>query len=152
MFDLTLIQLKVLLRTLVFSGVRVTRSLVVCVCFVDHWMSFCPFSFGHCVVVYSSSINGFWLPLWYLQTLLILHKVWKKNEMSWIYSITWIQKFKNSRKRLCFNAIADFQSSYNFVVVLCLVNCWYTFYSSWIQICMCQLTVVCSSKLILLWW
>jgi hypothetical protein len=41
----------------VFSGVRVTRSLVLCVCF------------GHCVVC-SSSIYGFRLPIWYLQTLL----------------------------------------------------------------------------------
>ena len=32
--------------------------------------SFCTFSFGHCVVC-SSSIYGFWLPLWYLQSLLI---------------------------------------------------------------------------------
>ena len=31
---------------------------------------FVPFSFGHCVVC-SSSIYGFWLPLWYLQTLLM---------------------------------------------------------------------------------
>jgi hypothetical protein len=37
-----------------------------------HWKkniidySFCTFSFGHCVVC-SSSIYGFWLPLWYLQ-------------------------------------------------------------------------------------
>ena len=53
----------------VFSGVRVTRSLVVCVCFVDRCLSFCTFSFGHCDVC-SSSIYGFWLPLWYLQTLL----------------------------------------------------------------------------------
>ena len=53
----------------VFSGIRVTRSLVLYVCFVDHCLSFCTFSFGHCVV-YSSSIYGFWLPLWYLQTLL----------------------------------------------------------------------------------
>jgi hypothetical protein len=30
----------------------------------------CPFSFGHCVVC--SSIYGFWLPLWYLQTLLTI--------------------------------------------------------------------------------
>jgi hypothetical protein len=30
---------------------------------------FCTFSFGHCGVC-SSSIYGFWLPLWYLQTLL----------------------------------------------------------------------------------
>ena len=47
--------------TSVFSGVRVTLSLVLCVCFVDHCLSFCPFSFGHCVVC-SSSIDGFWLP------------------------------------------------------------------------------------------
>jgi len=33
---------------------------------------FVPFLFGHCVVC-SSSIYGFWLPLWYLQTLLNLH-------------------------------------------------------------------------------
>jgi hypothetical protein len=52
----------------VFSGVRVTRSLVLCACFVDCCLSFFPFSFGHCVVC-SSSINGFWLPLWYRQAL-----------------------------------------------------------------------------------
>ena len=33
-----------------FNGVRVTRSLVVCVCFVDRCLSFFPFSFVHCVV------------------------------------------------------------------------------------------------------
>ena len=50
----------------IFSRIRVTRSLVFCVCFVDRCLSFCPFSFDHCVVC--SSIYGFWLPL---QTLLI---------------------------------------------------------------------------------
>ena len=45
-----------------FSGVRVTRSLVLYVCFVDRCLSFCTFSFGHYVVC-SSSIYGFWLPL-----------------------------------------------------------------------------------------
>ena len=65
----------------VFSGVRVARSLVLCACFVDHCLSFCTFSFGHCVVC-SSSIYGFWLPLWYLQTLLannavfVLFNIW----------------------------------------------------------------------------
>jgi hypothetical protein len=54
---------------MVISGVRVTRSLALCICFVDHCLFFCSFSFGHCVVC-SSSIYGFWLPLWYLQTLL----------------------------------------------------------------------------------
>jgi hypothetical protein len=33
----------------VLSGVRVTRSLVLCVCFVDRCLSFCTFSLGHCV-------------------------------------------------------------------------------------------------------
>jgi hypothetical protein len=37
-----------------FIGVRVTRSLVLCVCFVDSYLSFCPFPFGHCVVCLSS--------------------------------------------------------------------------------------------------
>jgi hypothetical protein len=41
-----------------FSRVRVTRSLVLYVCFVDRCLSFCTFSFGHCVVC-SSSIYGF---------------------------------------------------------------------------------------------
>jgi hypothetical protein len=39
-----------------FSGV--TQSLVLYVCFVDHCLSFCAFSFGHCVVC-SSLIYGF---------------------------------------------------------------------------------------------
>jgi hypothetical protein len=52
----------------VFSWVRVTRSLVLCVCFVDRCLSFCTFRVGHCVVC--SSIYRFWLSLWYLQTIL----------------------------------------------------------------------------------
>ena len=48
----------------------VTQSLGLCVCFVDRCLSCCPFSFGHCVFC-SSSIYGFWLPLWYLQTFLL---------------------------------------------------------------------------------
>jgi hypothetical protein len=72
LFDQELLTLPVHLSSLpVFSEVRVTRSLVVCVCFVDRCLSFCTFSFAHFVVC-SSSIYGFWLPLWYLHTLLIL--------------------------------------------------------------------------------
>ena len=55
----------------VFSGVRVTRSLVLGACFVEHYLSFWTFSFGRCVVC-SSSTYGFWLFLWYLQTLLTI--------------------------------------------------------------------------------
>ena len=41
-----------------FSRVRVTRSLVLCVCFVDRSLSFCTFSFDHRIVC-SLSIYGF---------------------------------------------------------------------------------------------
>ena len=51
--------------SLVFSGVIVTRSLVLCVYVVDRCLSFCTFYFGHCDVC--SSIYGSWLPLWYRQ-------------------------------------------------------------------------------------
>ena len=47
----------------VFSGVRVTRSSVLYVCFVDRCLSFCTFSFGHCVVC-PSSIYRLWLLPW----------------------------------------------------------------------------------------
>ena len=55
----------------VVSGVRVTRSLALCLCvyFVDRCLFFCPFSFGQCVVC--PSIYVFWLPNWYLQALLV---------------------------------------------------------------------------------
>ena len=41
----------------VLSGVHVTRAIVLCVCFVDHCLSFCTFSFGHCVVSSSSFMD-----------------------------------------------------------------------------------------------
>jgi hypothetical protein len=40
--------------TPVFSGVGVTRSLVLCVCLVDRGLSFCTCSLSHCVVCSSS--------------------------------------------------------------------------------------------------
>ena len=46
----------------VFSGLCVTRSLVLCVCFIERCLSFCTFYFGHCGVC-SSSIYEFLLPL-----------------------------------------------------------------------------------------
>jgi hypothetical protein len=45
------------------------NTLFLYVCFVDRCLSFGTFSFGHCVIC-SSSIYRFWLPLWYLHTLL----------------------------------------------------------------------------------
>ena len=75
----------------VFSGVHVTRSLVLCLMFCRSlfvllsfffWPLCCLFFFdirilitslvscGHCVVC-SSSIYGFWLPLWYLVAIVL---------------------------------------------------------------------------------
>jgi hypothetical protein len=44
----------------VLSEVRVTRSLVLHVCFVDRCLSFCTFSFDHCVVLrFTNSYSPF---------------------------------------------------------------------------------------------
>ena len=51
----------------------------------------CPFSFGHCLVC-SSSIYGFWLPLWYLQTLLFYEMNIRNIEVKYFIKIdkyTW---------------------------------------------------------------
>ena len=64
----------------VFSGVRVTRSLVLCVCFADHWVFF-----GHCVVC--PSMYGFWLPLWYL--LAIVLSVLRCMDSDYHFGIFW---------------------------------------------------------------
>ena len=45
----------------VFSAVHVTRPLLLCACLGDRCLSFCPFSFDHCVGC-PSSIYEFWLP------------------------------------------------------------------------------------------
>ena len=70
----------------VFSGVHVTRSLVLYVCFVDRCLSFCAFSFGHCVVC-SFSIYRFWLPLWYL--LVIVLSVLRYTDSDYLFGIFW---------------------------------------------------------------
>jgi hypothetical protein len=86
----------------VFSVVRVTRSLVLCVCFVDRCLSFCTFSFGHCVVC-SVSIYGFWLPRLYLHSLL---------KTFWIISILVLFRKRSSIKT--FDCILSFlMKNYN---------------------------------------
>jgi hypothetical protein len=87
----------------VFRGVRVTRSLVLYVCFVDCCLSFffwplCCLSFfdlwilitplvscGHCVV--SPSIYGFWLPLWYLVAIVL--SVLRFMDSDYPFGILW---------------------------------------------------------------
>ena len=46
----------------VLSGIRAAQSSVFCVFFVDHCLSFCPFSFGHCIACPSSNYD-FWTTL-----------------------------------------------------------------------------------------
>ena len=62
---------------------------VLYVCFVDRCLSFCTFSFGHCVLC--SSIYGFWLPLWYLQTLLRATYNWHRRHIRGLY--VWVGKY-----------------------------------------------------------
>ena len=45
------------------SGVHVTRSLIICVCFIDCCLSFCSSSFGHCIFCIFS-IYGRWISLY----------------------------------------------------------------------------------------
>jgi hypothetical protein len=52
------------------SHCPIINSVLVIICFVDRCLSFCTFSFDYCVVC-SSLIYRLWLPLWYLQTLLV---------------------------------------------------------------------------------
>ena len=83
----------------------------VCVCFVDRCLSFCNFSFGHYVVC-SSSIYGFWLPLWYHQNLLINDKACNRTKYTVKYN-----------KYIKINLIL---LRYLMISVLCLpdTNCW----------------------------
>jgi len=116
----------------VFSGVRVTQSLVLCVCFVYRCLSFCTFCFGHCVVC-SSSIYGFCLLLWYLQTRpIILNR--KSDELkinliwSYLYFSCSIDDFNFSMLTLFFwlqNLVCEFISTISSIcryVVLFLVK------------------------------
>ena len=53
------------------SGFRVTRSLVLCVCFADRCMSFCTFFFWPLCCLFFFDMQILVASLWYLQTLLI---------------------------------------------------------------------------------
>jgi hypothetical protein len=58
---------------LVFSWVCVTRSLALCLCFVDRCLSFCTFSFGHCVLLrYTDCDYPFGIFNFFLQNIYLL--------------------------------------------------------------------------------
>ena len=105
----------------VFSGVRVTRSLVLRVCFVDRCLFFCTFSFGHCVVC-SSSIYRFWLPLWYLQTLHIDDVYTNTISIDNLHLITsqWTSYYSYYGYNLMCCNVNKFESLMNVCCALCI--------------------------------
>ena len=84
----------------VFSGVR---SLALCVCFVDCCLSFCTFSSDHCAIC--SWIDGFWLHLWYLQTLLISVVSRYTARLYYNQFIYWL--YKDIRINMCLIRLLD---------------------------------------------
>ena len=66
----TCILLEPLISTPSFSGVSVTRPLVLCVCFVDRCLFLLYFFFwSSCCLLF------FWLSVWYLQILLAVGRI-----------------------------------------------------------------------------
>jgi hypothetical protein len=63
----------------VISGVCINRSLIFYVFFVDRCLSFCTFSFGHCVVC-TSTTYGFWLPPFGIFKLFFLQDTTQKTK------------------------------------------------------------------------
>ena len=78
----------------VLNRVRATRSLVVCVFFADFYLSFCPFSFVHCVVCHSV-LYGFWLPLWYLHTFILARSDLAQGVVYLIRTIIYVKCVSN---------------------------------------------------------
>ena len=103
----------------VCSGVPVTRSLVLCACFVDRCLSFSLFSFGHCVVS-SSSIYEFWLLLWYLQILLSFIQ----TTFEWRHCIGMWEKYQNKqRRRSYFLMFVQFVLSFVINFIIWILGC-----------------------------
>ena len=86
----------------VFSGVCVSRFLVLCVCFVDRCLSFCTSSFGHCVVC--PSIYRFWLLFLIWTSCKLMWQTWTNLSICYVMLmiVTWaVQQYIDlSHKRL----------------------------------------------------
>ena len=81
----------------VLSGVRVTRSLVLYVCFVDRCLSFWPL---RCLFFFDLRILI--TPLWYLQTLLILISI-NGYEYKWTWQT--ISAYKETQIKLKYSSV-----------------------------------------------
>ena len=87
----------------VFSGIRVTRSLVLCVYLLYRCLSFCPFLLA--IVLSVLLFTDFDYPLWHLQTLFQLDEsrsVCGKRRSTWIPSCYYQRwKLRVNDKRFC---------------------------------------------------
>jgi len=75
LYCLSFVNWRLLITSVFSSKFFIGLVLVLCVvlwCFVPVYLFLWPL----CCVVYPSSAHGFWLPLWYLQTVLIVLKLW----------------------------------------------------------------------------
>ena len=79
---------------LIFSGVRVTRSLVLYVCFVDRCLSFCTFS-----LVIVSSVLLRYTDSWYLKTL--LNSIYYINKVQQILYMAYVPYSQGLLSLLC---------------------------------------------------
>ena len=78
----------------VFGGVRITRSLVWCLYFVDRFLCFCSFSFGHCVLcpsIYGSdySFGIFKIFLRYMEVKTQNLNLYFNSKFSFFYESLW---------------------------------------------------------------
>jgi len=70
-----------------FNGVPVAQSLVFCVLLCRLLFVLLYLFLGHCIVY--PAIYGFWVYLWYLQTLLTKHKIYNSSSLEFrITSVT----------------------------------------------------------------
>ena len=75
--------------------------LVLYVCFVNHSLYLCSFSFDHCIVCCLH--HSFWLPIWYLQSFpIILHPSWPGRRISWCicYKYFYVCTFRKSNREI----------------------------------------------------
>ena len=94
------------------SGVRVTRSLVLCVCFVDRCLSFCSFSFWLlcCLSFFDLRIL---ITLWYLQTLLWAYKT---SRSALLFIELLVPGQESERACMCVLGVSIVASFYDFLI------------------------------------
>jgi len=87
----------------ILSGVRVTRSLVLCVCFGDRCLSFCSFSIVLSVFRYTYSDYPFGICNLFLDIIFVIH---------WIMGSGYVTVFSFQRTRYINTLVYNFQRNY----------------------------------------